>query len=94
LIVDFITKLPLVAGKNVICDILPKITYFVAAIKRTSAKELVRLFRDNMWKLHGFPKSVFSDRGLQFAAKLTKKLKKMSGIKTKLLTSFYSQTNS
>ena len=94
MIVDFITKLLLVAGKNVICDILSKITYFVATMKRTSAEELVRLFRDNIWKLHGFSKSVVSDRGLQFVAKLTKKLKKISGIKTKLLTSFYSQTNS
>ena len=50
LIVDFITKLPLVAGKNtilVVCDRLSKITHFVAIIEGTSAKGLVRLFRDN-----------------------------------------------
>ena len=51
LIVDFITKLPLVAGKNtilVVCDRLSKITHFVAIIEGTSAKGLVRLFRDNV----------------------------------------------
>jgi len=49
--VDFITKLPLVAGKNtilVVCDKLSKITHFVAITKGTSAKGLARLFRDNV----------------------------------------------
>ena len=67
LTVDFIMKLLLVAEKDmilVVCDRLSKITYFVAMIKRTSAKGLARLFRDNMWKLHGLPKSIVSDRRL------------------------------
>jgi len=45
------TKLPLVAGKDVIlvvCDKLSKITYFVVTTKGTSAKGLARLFRDNV----------------------------------------------
>ena len=45
------------------------------------------------WKLHGLPESMVSDRGLQFVAELTKKLNRMLEIKTKLLTSFYSQTD-
>jgi len=51
LTVDFITKLPLVAGKYIIlvvCDRLSKITHFVATIEGTLVEELVRLFRDNM----------------------------------------------
>jgi len=49
--VDFITKLPLVAGKNVIlvvCDGLSKIMYFVATTEGTPVEELARLFRDNI----------------------------------------------
>jgi len=49
--VNFITKLLLVVGKNVIlviCDRLPKMAYFVATTKGISAKGLVRLFRDNI----------------------------------------------
>jgi len=34
-----------------------------------------------------------SDRELQFAAELTKELNRILGIETKLLTSFYSQTD-
>ena len=89
LTVDFITKLPVVAGKNailVVCDRLSKITHFVA-----TTEGLARLFRDNVWKLHGLPESVVLDRGPQFAAELTKELNRMLGIKTKLLTVFHPQ---
>ncbi len=77
LIVDFITKLPTVAGKDmilVVCDRLSKITHFVATMEGILAEELVRLFRDNVWKLHRLPESMVSDRGLQFVAELIKKL--------------------
>jgi len=77
LIVDFITKLSTVAGKDmilVVCDRLSKITHFVATMEGILAEGLVRLFRDNVWKLHRLPESVVSDRGLQFVAKLIKKL--------------------
>ena len=93
--VDFITKLPLVAGKNailVVCDSLSKMAYFMATTKETLAEELVRLFRNNVWKLHELPKSVISDKGPQFVAELTKELNRMLGIKTKLSISFHLQT--
>ena len=51
LTVDFITKLLIVVGKDVIlviCDKLFKITYFIATTEETSVKELVWLFRDNI----------------------------------------------
>ena len=46
-----------------------------------------------MWKLHGLPESVVSDRGPQFVAELTKELNKMLGIQTKLSTAFHPQTD-
>jgi len=95
--INFITKLPLVAIKDVIlviCDRLSKITHLVAIIEEISVEELVRLFRDNLWKLHKLPESVVSEQGLKFAAELTKELNKMLGVKTKLSIVFYSQTDS
>ena len=94
LTVDFITKLLVVAGKDavlVVCDRLSKMTHFVATTERTSAEGLARLFQDNVWKLHGLPESVVSDRGPQFVAELTKELNRMLGIKTKLSTTFHPQ---
>jgi len=77
LTVDFITKLPVVAEKDailVVCDRLSKMTHFVATMEGTSAEGLVRLFRDNVWKLHGLLESVVLDREPQFAAELMKEL--------------------
>jgi len=82
LTVDFITKLLIVAGKDVIlvvCNWLSKITHFVVTMEGTLAEELTRLFRDNVWKLHGLPESVVLDKGLQFAVELTKELNRMLG---------------
>jgi len=96
LMVDFITKLLLVAGKDIIlvvCNKLFKMTHFVATIEETLAEELARLFRNNIWKLHKLPESVVSDRGLQFTAELTKELNRMLGIETRLSTTFYPQTD-
>ena len=57
------------------------------------AKGLVRLFRDNMWKLYGLSESVILDRDLQFVAGLIKELNEMLGIETNLLTAFHLQVD-
>ena len=96
LTVDFITKLPVVAGKDtilVVCDRLSKMTHFVATMEGTSAEGLARLFWDNVWRLHGLPESVVLDRGPQFVAELTRELNRMLGIKTKFSTAFHPQTD-
>jgi len=88
--VDFITKLPMSKGHDlilVVCNRFSKMSNFVVTTEKTMTEELVRLFRDNMWKLHEFPESVISDRGL------TKELNKMLGIETKLLTAYHLQTD-
>jgi len=97
MMVDFITKLLLVARKDailVICNRLSKIMYFVVTTEETLANGLTKLFRDNVWKLHRLPESVVLDRRPQFAAELTRELNRMLEIETKLLTAFYSQTDS
>jgi len=96
LTVDFITKLLVVAGRDVVlvvCDRLSKMTHFVAMTEETSVEGLARLFWDNVWKLHGLLESVVSDRGPQFMAELTKELNRMLGIKTKLSMAFHPQTD-
>ena len=96
LIVNFITKLLLVSGKDailVVCNRLSKIIHFMATTEGISVEKLAQLFTDNMWKLHELLESVVSDRRLQFAAELTKELNRMLDIKTKLLTAFYLQTD-
>ena len=67
--------------------------YFILTTEKTSAEGLARLFRDNVWKLHGLPESIILDRGPQFAAGLMQELNRMLGIKSKLSIAFHSQTD-
>jgi len=93
---DFITKLPLVQGYDsilVVVDRLTKMVYFIPTTEKISAEELARLFRDNMWKLHGLPESIISDRKPQFMAELMRELNQMLGIESKMSTAFHPQTD-
>ena len=94
--VDFIMKLLVSKGHDsilVVCDRFSKMSHFVATTEKTMAEGLARLFRDNMWKLHGLPESVISDRGSQFAVGLTKELNKMLGMETKLSMAYHLETD-
>ena len=96
ILADFIAKLPLVQRYDsilVVVDRLTKMVYFILTIERMLAKGLARLFRDNVWKLYGLPESIISDRRPQFVVGLMRELNKMLGIKSKMLTVFYSQTD-
>jgi len=67
ILADFITKLPLAQGYNailVVCDHFSKMVYFIATMEKTSAEGLAKLFWDYVWKLHGLPESIISDRGV------------------------------
>jgi len=94
ILADFITKLLLVQGYNsilVVVNRLTKIVHFIPTMEKTLAEVLARLFRDNIWKLHGLPESIISDRGPQFVAGIMWELNKILGIESKLLTAFYPQ---
>jgi len=93
---NFIVKLPLAQGYDailVVCNHLTKIVHFIPTTEKTSAAGLARLFRDNVWKLHGLPKSIISDRRAQFAAGMMRELNKKLGIRMKLLTAYHPQTD-
>ena len=94
--VDFITKLPMFKGHDlilVVCDRFSKMSHFVVITEKTTAEGLARLFRDYIWKLHWLLESVISDRELQFAAELTRELNKMLGIETKLSMAYHPETD-
>jgi len=93
---DFITKLPLAQRYNailVVCNHFSKMAYFIATTEKTSAEGLARLFQDHVWKLHGLPESIISDRGVQFVVKMMKKLNNLLGIQMKLSMAYHPQTD-
>jgi hypothetical protein len=51
------------------------------------------LFLRNVWKLHGLPGAVVSDRGSQFVAEFTRELYRLLGIKVAASTAYHPQTD-
>ena len=84
--------MPLAQGYDsilVVVDRLTKMVHFISTTEKMLAEGLARLFRDNVWKLHGLPESIISDRGPQFIVRIIWELNRMLGIESKLLTVFY-----
>ena len=46
-----------------------------------SSEGITKIYRDNIWKLHGVPKKILSDRGPQFALNFIKEFTKALGTK-------------
>ena len=68
-------------------------SYFITTTEKVIVEELVKLFKNNVQKLHMLSESMTLDKGLQFAVRLMKKLNKILEIETKLLIVFHLQTD-
>ena len=55
---------------------------------------IIKIYRDEIWKLHGVPRKILSNRGLQFASKFMEELIKALGTKRILSIVYYPQTDS
>ena len=58
-----------------------------------SLEGITKIYKDNIWKLHGVPKKILSDRGPQFALKFIKEFIKALEIKRQLLMVYHPQTD-
>ena len=58
-----------------------------------SSEEIAKIYRDNIWKLHGVPKKILSDRRPQFALKFMEEFTKVLGTKRQLSTAYHPQTD-
>ena len=58
-----------------------------------SLEDIGKIYRDKIWKLHGIPQKVLSDRKSQFASNLMKDLTKALETKQILFMVYYPQTN-
>ena len=67
--VDFVTGLPEVREKDAVCTIVDRLTkerHLVPIDHKIGAEEFAQVFLDNIFRLHGLPRSITSDRGGQF----------------------------
>ena len=46
-----------------------------------SLEGIAKIYRDDIWKLHGIPRKILSNRGPQFASKFIEELTKALGTK-------------
>ena len=58
-----------------------------------SLEGIAKIYRDDIWKLHGVPRKILSDRGPQFASKFMEEFTKVLGTKRQLLTAYHPQTD-
>ena len=59
-----------------------------------SLEEITKIYRVNIWKLHGISRKIFSDREPQFASKFVEEFTKVLGTKRQLLMAYHPQTDS
>jgi len=64
-----------------------------ATTTNVSSEEIAKIYRNEIWKLHGIPRKILSNRGPQFASKFMKELTKALGMKRQLSMAYHSQTD-
>lgn len=74
-------------------DRLTKMRHLIPCHTTTDAKQVAKLFLHNVWKLHGLPTHVTSDRGTQFTAKFWKTLCQQLKIEARMSTAYHPETD-
>lgn len=93
---DFITDLPMSNKFDSICvlvDRFSKMAHFVPCRKTITGEETAKLFIDNIYRFHGLPEDIVSDRGPQFVSKFWQALFEILQVKIKLSSAFHPQTD-
>jgi len=92
---DFITDLPESQGfKNilVVVDRFTKMAHFIQIGKR-EATEVARAYLNGVWKYHGIPEDIVSDRDATFTGQYIPNLYDYLGIKRSMSTAYHPQTD-
>jgi Reverse transcriptase (RNA-dependent DNA polymerase)/RNase H-like domain found in reverse transcriptase/Integrase zinc binding domain/Chromo (CHRromatin Organisation MOdifier) domain/Retroviral aspartyl protease len=94
---DLITDLPRTEkGFDTIVvfvDKLSKMVHLVPTDKTVTGRELAFMFADKVWKLHGLPKSIVSDRDVRFNSQFWRALHDRLGINLAKSTGKHPQTD-
>ncbi|KAL0356109.1 UNVERIFIED_CONTAM: Transposon Ty3-I Gag-Pol polyprotein [Sesamum radiatum] len=93
---NFITNLPASAGKTVIwvvVDRLSKTTHFVGLPSKFNAVSLATVFSTEIFRLHGMPKTIVSDRDKLFLSYFWRELFKLSGTTLAMSSAYHPQSD-
>jgi hypothetical protein len=93
---DFIEGLPRSYHYDTIMVVIDKLTkygHFIPLKHPYSAVSIARLFLDNIYKLHGMPQVIISDRYKVFTSKFWRQLFKLADTTLNLSSSYHHQTD-
>jgi hypothetical protein len=96
--VDFVTGLPPVGELKydtitVFVDRLTKMVHYVPCVEKLSAADFAQLFMSNVFRLHGLPLHVVSDRDPRFTSVFWKEVTAALGMARGFSTAFHPQTD-
>nr|XP_027086609.1 uncharacterized protein K02A2.6-like [Coffea arabica] len=94
LTMDFIEKLPMSQGMDtimVVIDRFTKYAHFLVLKHPFTAIQVAQLFLDNVYKLHGLPVSIVSDKDKIFTSKFWQELFRLMGAALHLSSSYHPQ---
>ena len=74
----------------VIVDQFMKMIRLKVITTNISSEGIAKIYKDKIWKLHGVPRTILSNRGPQFASKFMEEFTKVLGTKRKLSTAYHS----
>ena len=89
---DFIEGLPLSGSFNcilVVVDIFSKYAHFLALKHPFTAASEAKLFLSHVYKLHGMPQAIVSDRDRIFTSKLWQELFKLAKVDLRMSTAYH-----
>jgi len=92
-IIGPLSKLNRMDAIVVIVDRFTKMIQLKATMINISSEGIAKIYRDDIWKLHGVPKKILSNRGPQFALKFMEEFTKVLGTKRQLSTAYHPQTD-
>ncbi len=93
---DLIVKLPVSHGYDsiwVVCDRLTRGAHFIPCNETIDAPGLAWLFLDRIFRYHGLPDSIVSDRGSVFVSRFWKELMSLMKTEIRSSTAYHPQTD-
>ncbi|KAG7670696.1 hypothetical protein KSW81_003250 [Nannochloris sp. 'desiccata'] len=76
-----------------VVDKLSKMGHFIATTTTVDAPSLAKLMMSNIFRLHGFPKALISDRDARFTSEYWKQFIDALGIASHMSTAFHPETD-